>query len=97
MRYSLFDVGVAIMFGLLGLLLRLNGYPVIPLVLGLVLGPLAEENLLRSLELGNYDIGYFFGSTTVLVLWALFAVAVVYLVRQSRRSKVKQVKQEETV
>src|SRR5690606_38974584 len=96
-RYSLFDVGVAIMFGLLGLLLRLNGYPVIPLVLGLVLGPLAEENLLRSLELGNYDIGYFFGSTTVLVLWALFAVAVVYLVRQSRRSKVKQVKQEETV
>ncbi|MGH3664311.1 MAG: tripartite tricarboxylate transporter permease, partial [Micromonosporaceae bacterium] len=27
-RYSLFDVGVAILFGLLGLVLRLNGYPV---------------------------------------------------------------------
>jgi putative tricarboxylic transport membrane protein len=86
-RYSLFDVGVAIMFGLLGLVLRLNGYPVIPLVLGLVLGPLAEENLLRSLELGNNQIGYFFGSAPVIVLWALLALAAVYLFHQSRRGK----------
>jgi putative tricarboxylic transport membrane protein len=86
-RYSLFDVGVAILFGLLGLVLRLNGYPVIPMVLGLVLGPLAEENLLRSLELGNNQVGYFFGSTTAVVLWALLAVAAVYLFRQSRRSR----------
>ncbi|MCT2582042.1 tripartite tricarboxylate transporter permease [Actinophytocola gossypii] len=86
-RYSLFDVGVAIMFGLLGLVLRLNGYPVIPLVLGLVLGPLAEENLLRSLELGNNSVGYFFGSTTAVVLWALLVAAAGYLFWQYRRRR----------
>lgn len=86
-RYSLFDVGVAILFGVLGLVLRLNGYPVIPMVLGLVLGPLAEENLLRSLELGNNSIGYFFGSTTAIVLWLLLAAAAVYLFRQNRKAK----------
>jgi putative tricarboxylic transport membrane protein len=84
-RYSLFDVGVAIAFGLLGLLLRANGYPVIPLVLGLILGPLAEENLLRSLKLGNNSIGYFFGSPTAMVLWLVLAGAVGYLTLQGRR------------
>lgn len=84
-RYSLFDVGVAIAFGLVGLVLRMNGYPVIPLVLGLLLGPLAEENLLRSLELGNYSPGYFFASPTAVVLWLLLAAAVVYLALQPRR------------
>lgn len=97
-RYSLFDVGVAVAFGLLGLVLRLNGYPVIPMVLGLVLGPLAEENLLRSLELGNNSIGYFFGSTTSVVLWVLLGLVAVYLVKQSRGTKqTKPTKQKEKV
>ena len=38
-RNSVFDVGLALLFGVIGLVLRLNGYPVIPLVLGLILGP----------------------------------------------------------
>jgi len=83
-RYSLFDVGVAIAFGLMGLLLRANGYPVIPLILGLILGPLAEENLLRSLELGNNSLGYFLGSPTAVVLWLVLIAAIAYLIRQSR-------------
>ena len=36
-RNSVFDVGLALLFGVIGLVLRLNGYPVIPLVLGLIL------------------------------------------------------------
>jgi len=78
------DVGVAIAFGLMGLLLRANGYPVIPLILGLILGPLAEENLLRSLELGHNSLGYFLGSPTAVVLWLVLIAAIAYLIRQSR-------------
>lgn len=78
-RFSMFDVGLAIAFGILGLVLRLNGYPVIPLILGLILGPLAEENLMRSLALGNNSIAYFFGSPTAIVLWCILAASVVYL------------------
>jgi putative tricarboxylic transport membrane protein len=69
-RNSIFDVGLALLFGVIGLLLRLNGYPVIPLVLGLILGPLAEEYLLRSLELADGP-GYFVGSVVVNILWAI--------------------------
>lgn len=86
-RYAMFDVGIAAGFGLLGLLMRLNGYPVIPLVLGLILGPLAEENLMRSLALGNNSIGYLFGSPTALVLWGLVVAAIAYLVVGARRKR----------
>lgn len=86
-RFSLFDVGLTLVFGGVAYVMRLHGYPVIPLVLGLILGPLAEEYFLRGLALGNDDLGYFFGSTVVQVLWAVLLAMVVYLVVSARRQK----------
>jgi putative tricarboxylic transport membrane protein len=86
-RNSIFDVGLAVVFGVLGLVMRLNGYPIVPLVLGLILGPLAESNFMRALLLGGDDPRYFFGSTTAQVMWALLLVTVVMAVRKARRQK----------
>jgi putative tricarboxylic transport membrane protein len=86
-RNSVFDAGLAIVFGVLGCLMRLSGYPVVPLVLGLILGPLAEQNFLRALLLGNNDPRYFFGSATAIVLWTLLAVTVVLSVVRYRRQR----------
>ena len=52
----LFDVWVMVAFGLLGFLLRTFGYPVAPLVLGIVLGDLLEKNLRRGLVLSDGDL-----------------------------------------
>lgn len=84
-RFSLFDLGLTMVFGVLGFVMRLHGYPVIPLVLGLILGPLAEEYLLRGLALGNDSAAYFFDSTVVKVLWALLFAMIVYLAVSGRR------------
>ncbi len=46
---SLFDVGVMLVMGLLGFFLEAGGFPVAPVVLGLVLGPLVEQNFMISL------------------------------------------------
>lgn len=81
-RNSLFDAGLALVFGVLGFAMRQFGYPVVPLVIGLVLGPIAEENLMRALTLGNYQIGYFFQSPISIVLWTmLFAMIVFNIIR----------------
>ena len=48
---SMFDVSVALAFGLLTLILRIFDYPIIPLFLGLILGPLAENNFVLSLAM----------------------------------------------
>ena len=46
---NLFDVLIAIIFGVVGFLMKKFHYPGAPLVLGIVLGPIAEENLNRAL------------------------------------------------
>lgn len=56
----LFDVYVMLFFGLLGYFLRHHGYPMAPLVLGIVLGDLLEKNLRRALVLSDGDLTPFF-------------------------------------
>jgi putative tricarboxylic transport membrane protein len=46
---SFFDVVVMLAFGLIGFYMKQNNYSVAILVLGLVLGPIMENNLLRAL------------------------------------------------
>ena len=90
-RNSVFDVGLMLLFGVLGFLMRRRDYPIVPLVLGLVLGPIAEENLLRALQLGRYKLAYFIDSPMAIGLWLGFAALLVYGVvkgvRRRRRAR----------
>jgi putative tricarboxylic transport membrane protein len=86
-RNSTFDVALTLGFGVLAYVMRLHGYPVIPMVLALILGPLAEENLMKSLALGRDSVGYFFDSSVANVLWALLVSMVGYLIWSALRSR----------
>ncbi|MFB3786236.1 MAG: tripartite tricarboxylate transporter permease [bacterium] len=46
---SLFDVGVAVAMGLIGYGMKRWDYPASPVVLALILGPMAEQNLRRAM------------------------------------------------
>jgi putative tricarboxylic transport membrane protein len=52
----LFDIWVMVAFGILGFALRKYGYPMAPLVLGIVLGDLLEKNFRRGLVLSDGDL-----------------------------------------
>ncbi|WP_199434791.1 tripartite tricarboxylate transporter permease [Qaidamihabitans albus] len=86
-RGSLFDMGIATMFGIIGFFMLVNGYPVVPLILGLILGPMLEEHLSRALALSNGDLDYFFASPTALVLWSGLVALVAYLVISGARGR----------
>ena len=47
-RSSFFDVGACFGFGIVGWIFKRYGYPVAPIVLGIVLGSLLEENFRRA-------------------------------------------------
>jgi putative tricarboxylic transport membrane protein len=53
------------------------------LVLGLVLGPLAEDNFSRSLLLGQGHISYFFQSPVAIVLWLIIAALIAGAIRKT--------------
>ncbi|MFX0198030.1 MAG: tripartite tricarboxylate transporter permease [Candidatus Hodarchaeota archaeon] len=52
-RNSLFDVWVALGAGIVGYIMKKNRWPVAPLILGFILGPLFEQALRQSLAMGG--------------------------------------------
>jgi putative tricarboxylic transport membrane protein len=50
---SLFDVGIALIFGVVAYFLIKFGFPLPPIVMGLLLGPIAEESLRQSLVVSD--------------------------------------------
>lgn len=54
-----FDLGIALALGLLGYLLRMFGFPFLPMILGVVLGHMVESSYRRSLVLSGGDMMVF--------------------------------------
>ena len=79
---TVFDIGTMLVMGIAGYFLETAGYPVAPIVLGLVLGPILEQNFMVSMIKLDWDLPLFFsrpigavlGGITVLIwFFPLFA------------------------
>lgn len=68
---SPFDILLMAGFGLFGFFLRQTGFPLASVILGLVLGPLVENNLRRAMSLSNGDWTYLFASPISITLWIM--------------------------
>jgi putative tricarboxylic transport membrane protein len=55
-NFALTDIVILLLVGILGYFLRSYGYPIAPLVIGLILGPMAEAQLRRALQLSQGDL-----------------------------------------
>lgn len=73
-RGTTFDLSLAAVFGIIGYAMKRAGYPVVPMVLGVILGPIAENALIRSMALGNGSLSIFMASPTSIVILVAFVV-----------------------
>jgi putative tricarboxylic transport membrane protein len=90
-KFSTFDLFLLLGFGLMGLVMRLNGFPLAPLILALILGDLMEENMRRALQISGGDWTVFLtkpisGTLLAIATVSLLAPVVVRLLRRRRRS-----------
>lgn len=69
-----FDVLVMLVAGVIGYFMKKYGFPVSPLILGLILGPMLESNLRRSLVMSQGDISILFTRPIAAVLIVLAVV-----------------------
>jgi putative tricarboxylic transport membrane protein len=83
----MFDVYVMLVFGLMGFVLRHFGYPMAPLVLGIVLGDLLEKNLRRALLLSDGDLTPFFTRPISAVVAAMIFATVAWKLWGMRKNK----------
>lgn len=76
-----------VVFGLFAYLLRKWHYPLVPLLLGFVLGELMENNLRRALAISGGDLQILYFSPISKVLWTLtlFVVLLPLILRRFRR------------
>jgi TctA family transporter len=82
-----FDIGVMLVAGFVAYLLEANGFPITPLILGVVLGGMLEENLVSSLIKSDGNVFAFFGrpiAATLGIVTALIWLSP--LVRRRRRA-----------
>lgn len=70
----MFDVMIMMVFGIIGVFLRRFGFPMAPLVLGVVLGPILDMNLRRGLVLSSGDLTPFFSRPISMVLWIIILI-----------------------
>jgi putative tricarboxylic transport membrane protein len=76
-RNNLFDVGVSVVLGITGYVLRKYHWPLAPMVLSFMLGPLLEKNLIQALSMSGGSPLIFFERGLSLALLAAAAVLVI--------------------
>jgi putative tricarboxylic transport membrane protein len=74
-------IQVMFIFAILGYILQECGYPVAPIVLGIILGPIVEQSLRRALIMTNYDVMAVFTRpiTAVLLLLSVLSIVAPFL------------------
>jgi TctA family transporter len=77
LRSNPFDVGVMFVFGIVGYFLESRRVPLAPLILGLILGPMVEQNLRTGLVNSDGSLTPFFTRPICLILWVLLGVTFV--------------------
>ena len=84
---STFELGMLLLFGVLGYVMRLFGYPIAPIVVGLILGPMAEIHLRRALSISQGDWMVLFNSYLSIGLLAAAALALIVPIILRARGK----------
>ncbi|PHR20628.1 MAG: tripartite tricarboxylate transporter protein TctA [Hoeflea sp.] len=89
LQNSIFDLWVMLTFGVVGYVLRRAGYPLAPLIIGMILGGIMEANLRRSLLISRDGLGIFFERpicATILAIDLFLLLSIIYsTVRSSRK------------
>jgi putative tricarboxylic transport membrane protein len=80
---SWFDLLLLFLFGCLGFMMRRYGLPIVPAVIGLILGPAAERQMRTALQISNGEISGLFNTWFSRILYLIIAVVLLWpLVRR---------------
>lgn len=79
------SVWVAIIFGIVGYILPKYGYPVIPMLLAIILGPMAESSFRQALIMSDNSLIIFMQRPIALIFLSLAVISFLLPVYQSRK------------
>jgi putative tricarboxylic transport membrane protein len=74
---AVFDLWIALGIGLVGFAFRRFGVPITPLIIGLILGPMAELHMRRALQISAGDVGILYATTLSKVLYLVLFLVII--------------------
>ncbi|MBG9448519.1 tripartite tricarboxylate transporter permease [Cytobacillus firmus] len=85
---NIFDVWIMVVFGVIGYFMRKTGFHPAPVVLGMILGPIAENGMRQSMLMAKGDLlAYYMGRPICLVLILLIILTLLSPVYMNWRKK----------
>jgi putative tricarboxylic transport membrane protein len=88
-NFQWFDLLLLLVFGLLGLMMRRFGLPVLPLIIAVILGPLLEYQLGQALQISQGDPSTLLSEPVAVVVYVVIALILVtpLIVRMRTRNQ----------
>ena len=83
---SLFDIGLMCVFGIIGYVMHLYEFPLAPVVIGLILGPIAERGLRQSLLISRGNWSIFFTRPLSAILLGFAILSLYSAIRKKRKN-----------
>jgi putative tricarboxylic transport membrane protein len=84
---SMFDVGIAVVFGLVAYVMRMGGFEVAPMVLAFILAPMLEQSLTQSLLMSEGSPAIFLTHPIALGFLILTVLSVAFYIRSGMRAR----------
>lgn len=84
---SVFQMGLALFVAILMYFLKQQGYPPVPFILGVILGPLAEQYLRTTITLGEGSYTTFFTEPDSLFFLVLTVIFAILLPKMNKKSE----------
>ena len=75
---EVFDLLVMFVIGVLGFVMRRYGLPVLPAIIGVILGPAAEQQMRRALQLSDGSLTGLFNTPFALVVYGIVVVLLLW-------------------
>ncbi|GAA1502386.1 tripartite tricarboxylate transporter permease [Nocardioides humi] len=76
-NFQAFDLALLLAIGVLGFAMRRFGVPVLPLIIGVILGPLLEEQLTTALKISQGDVSTLWSEPVAVAVYAVMALLLV--------------------
>lgn len=84
-RNTMFDVWVALFFGVVGFIMKKKQWPLAPVILGFILGDMFEGSLRQALSMSGGSVSIFWNRPIAAILIAFTVIFVVLTVKVKRR------------
>lgn len=76
-NFQAFDLAILLVLGVLGFFMRRFGVPVLPLIIGVILGPKLEDQLTTALKISEGDVSTLWSEPVAVVVYVVMALLLV--------------------